>query len=78
MLGGLIGGGSGRAVAAIGGGLKTREASAMLTLVDNPLGVPGGGLEAKCLQERLCRLWRHLRRWRRRRPGRLPEHGRAR
>lgn len=39
VLGGLIGGGSGRAVAAIGGGLKTREASAMLTLVDNRSGV---------------------------------------
>ena len=39
VLGGLIGGGSGRAVAAIGGGLQTREASAMLTLVDNRSGV---------------------------------------
>ena len=39
VLGGLIGGGSGSAVAAIGGGLQTREASAMLTLVDNRSGV---------------------------------------
>ena len=39
VLGGLIGGGRGRAVAAIGGGMKTREASAMLTLVDNRSGV---------------------------------------
>ena len=39
VLGGLIGGGSGRAVAAIGGGLKTKEASTMLTLVDNRSGV---------------------------------------
>ena len=39
VLGGLIGGGGGRAVAAIGGGLQTREASAMLTLVDNRSGV---------------------------------------
>ncbi|QIL82557.1 peptidoglycan-binding protein [Diaphorobacter sp. HDW4A] len=38
-LGGLIGGGRGAAVAAIGGSLKTREASAMLTLVDNRSGV---------------------------------------
>ncbi len=38
-LGGLIGGGSGRALAAMGGSLKTREASAMLTLVDNRSGV---------------------------------------
>ncbi|WP_374605695.1 peptidoglycan-binding protein [Diaphorobacter nitroreducens] len=38
VLGGLIGG-SGRALAAVGGGLKTREASAMLTLVDNRSGV---------------------------------------
>ncbi len=38
-LGGLIGGGSGRAIAAVGGSLKTREASAMLTLVDNRSGV---------------------------------------
>ncbi|RKJ99349.1 peptidoglycan-binding domain-containing protein [Alicycliphilus denitrificans] len=38
-LGGLIGGGRGRALAAIGGSLKTREASAMLTLVDNRSGV---------------------------------------
>jgi len=34
-LGGLIGGGKGRAVAAIGGSLQTREASTLLTLVDN-------------------------------------------
>lgn len=39
FLGGLIGGGSGRAVAAAGGSLQTREASAMLTLVDNRSGV---------------------------------------
>ena len=34
-LGGLIGGGRGRAVAAIGAGTQTREASALLTLIDN-------------------------------------------
>jgi len=39
VLGGLIGGGTGQAVAAIGGSLKTREASTMLTLVDNRSGV---------------------------------------
>ncbi|MFT4241306.1 MAG: peptidoglycan-binding domain-containing protein [Acidovorax sp.] len=38
-LGGLIGGGRGQALAALGGSLKTREASAMLTLVDNRSGV---------------------------------------
>lgn len=38
-LGGLLGGGRGQAIAAIGGSLKTREASAMLTLVDNRSGV---------------------------------------
>ena len=38
-LGGLIGGGRGRALAAIGGSMKTREANAMLTLVDNRSGV---------------------------------------
>lgn len=39
LLGGLIGGGSGRAIAAAGGSLKTREAAALLTLVDNRSGV---------------------------------------
>ena len=39
LLGGIIGGGSGRAIAAVGGGMKTREASALLTLVDNRSGV---------------------------------------
>ncbi|MFT3813078.1 MAG: peptidoglycan-binding domain-containing protein [Acidovorax sp.] len=38
-LGGLIGGGRGQAVAALGGSLKTREANVMLTLVDNRSGV---------------------------------------
>lgn len=38
-LGGLIGGGRGAALASIGGSLKTREASALLTLVDNRSGV---------------------------------------
>ena len=38
-LGGLIGGGGGSAIAALGGSLKTREASALLTLVDNRSGV---------------------------------------
>jgi len=38
-LGGLIGGGSGRVAAAVAGGTKTREASTMLTLVDNRSGV---------------------------------------
>lgn len=38
-LGGLIGGGRGQALAALGGSMKTREASAMLTLVDNRSGV---------------------------------------
>ena len=39
VLGGLIGGGRGRAVAAVGGSLQTKQASAMLTLVDNRSGV---------------------------------------
>ena len=39
VLGGIIGGGRGRALAAVGGGLQTREAAAMLTLVDNRSGV---------------------------------------
>lgn len=34
-LGGLIGGGAGRALAMIGGATKTREASVLLTLIDN-------------------------------------------
>lgn len=38
-LGGLIGGGAGRALAAIGGATKTREASVMLTMIDNRSGV---------------------------------------
>ena len=38
-LGGLIGGGRGQALAALGGSLKTREANVMLTLVDNRSGV---------------------------------------
>ena len=41
-LGGLIGGGRGRALGAIGGATKTREAVAMLTLVDNRSGVQVG------------------------------------
>lgn len=38
-VGGLIGGGGGRALAAVGASTQTREASAMLTLVDNRSGV---------------------------------------
>ena len=38
-LGGLIGGGTGRMLGAIGGNMNTKEASAMLTLVDNRSGV---------------------------------------
>jgi curli biogenesis system outer membrane secretion channel CsgG len=38
-LGGLVGGGRGQALMALGGSLKTREASALLTLVDNRSGV---------------------------------------
>ena len=38
-IGGLIGGGSGRALGALGAGTKTREASAMLTMIDNRSGV---------------------------------------
>ena len=38
-LAGLIGGGRGRALGAIAGSAKTREAAAMLTLVDNRSGV---------------------------------------
>ncbi|MFV0679862.1 peptidoglycan-binding protein [Ottowia sp.] len=38
-LGGLIGGGAARALTRIGGSMRTREASAMLTLVDNRSGV---------------------------------------
>ena len=38
-LGGILGGGRGAVLAGIGGGMKTREASTMLTLVDNRSGV---------------------------------------
>ena len=38
-LGGLVGGNRGRALAAIGGNMQTKEAAAMLTLVDNRSGV---------------------------------------
>ncbi|RQO61688.1 peptidoglycan-binding protein [Variovorax sp. KBW07] len=38
-LGGLVGGGRGRAIANIGASLQTKEASALLTLVDNRSGV---------------------------------------
>ena len=38
-LGGLVGGGRGRALAALGGSMQTKEASAMLTLIDNRSGV---------------------------------------
>ena len=38
-LGGLIGGGAGRAVAVIGANTKTREASVLLTMIDNRSGV---------------------------------------
>jgi hypothetical protein len=35
LLGGLIGGGAGRALAMVGGATKTREASVLLTMIDN-------------------------------------------
>ena len=35
LLGGLIGGGAGRALAVVGGSTKTREASVLLTMIDN-------------------------------------------
>lgn len=38
-LGGLLGGGAGRALAVVGAGTKTREASALLTMIDNRSGV---------------------------------------
>jgi curli biogenesis system outer membrane secretion channel CsgG len=38
-LGGLVGGGRGRAIASIGASLQTKEASALLTLIDNRSGV---------------------------------------
>ncbi|MNQ46378.1 hypothetical protein D3C85_601910 [compost metagenome] len=38
-LGGLVGGGRGRAIAAVGASLQTKEASALLTLIDNRSGV---------------------------------------
>jgi len=38
-LGGLVGGNRGRALAAIGGSMQTKEASALLTLIDNRSGV---------------------------------------
>ena len=41
-LGGLVGGGRGRAIAAIGGSMQTKEASTLLTLIDNRSGVQIG------------------------------------
>ena len=38
-LGGLVGGGRGRAIASLGANLQTKEASALLTLIDNRSGV---------------------------------------
>lgn len=38
-LGSLLGGGTGRALATVGAGTKTREASALLTMIDNRSGV---------------------------------------
>ncbi len=38
-LGGLVGGGRGRAIASIGASLQTKEAAALLTLIDNRSGV---------------------------------------
>ncbi len=38
-LGGLIGGNRGRALAAVGGSMQTKEASTLLTLIDNRSGV---------------------------------------
>ncbi len=38
-LGGLVGGGRGRALAQLGGSMQTKEASALLTLIDNRSGV---------------------------------------
>ena len=39
LIGGLIGGGAGRAFAALGASTKTREASVLLTMIDNRSGV---------------------------------------
>ena len=50
MFGGLIGGGSGRAVAAIGGGPKTRESQRHADPGGQPLRRAGGGLEGQCLK----------------------------
>ena len=44
-LGALLGGRGGMALAALGGSMRTREASAMLTLVDNRSGVQVGASE---------------------------------
>jgi hypothetical protein len=38
-LGGLVGGGRGRAIAQLGASMQTKEASALLTLIDNRSGV---------------------------------------
>ncbi|RRH85629.1 peptidoglycan-binding protein [Variovorax beijingensis] len=38
-LGGLVGGGRGRAIASLGASLQTKEAAALLTLIDNRSGV---------------------------------------
>ncbi len=38
-IGGLVGGGRGRAIASLGANLQTKEASALLTLIDNRSGV---------------------------------------
>ncbi|QGW80117.1 CsgG/HfaB family protein [Variovorax paradoxus] len=38
-LGGLVGGNRGRALAAVGGSMQTKEANALLTLIDNRSGV---------------------------------------
>ena len=45
-LGGLVGGGRGRAIANLGASLQTKEASALLTLIDNRSGVQVAAAEA--------------------------------
>ncbi len=59
-LSGLLGGGRGQALAQLSGSLKTREASAMLTLVDNRSGVQVSASEGSASKSDFAGLGRLL------------------
>jgi hypothetical protein len=73
-LGGLVGGGRGRAIAQLGASMQTKEASALLTLIDNRSGVQVAAAEGSASKTRLRRLRQPERPFRCRRHRRLHAH----